>query len=71
MGITQGTYIDMMLKTFSMENSKRRLILMSRGVSLSEKVSPAKTSEEREHMRRILDASALGFIHVRNVMYST
>ena len=71
LGLTQGTYIDMMLKPFSMENSKRRLILMSHGVSLSKKVSPAKTSEERERMRRLFDASALRSIHVRNVMYST
>ncbi|KAL8147684.1 hypothetical protein AgCh_005128 [Apium graveolens] len=36
-GLTQGTYIQKVLKRFSMENSKRGLIPMSHGVSLSEK----------------------------------
>ncbi|KAK1383803.1 Zinc finger, CCHC-type [Heracleum sosnowskyi] len=44
-----------------MENSKRGLILMSHGVSLSEKMSP-KTPEERERISKIPYASAIGSI---------
>lgn len=60
-GLTQGTYIEKVLKRFSMENSKRGLIPMSHGVSLSEKMSP-KTPEERERMSKIPYASAIGSI---------
>ncbi|KAL8097695.1 hypothetical protein AgCh_030709 [Apium graveolens] len=60
-GLTQGTYIQKVLKRFSMENSKRGLIPMSHGVSLSEKMSP-KTPEERERMSKIPYASAIGSI---------
>ena len=60
-GLTQGTYIEKVLKRFSMENSKRGLISMSHGVSLSEKMSP-KTPEERERMSKIPYASAIGSI---------
>ena len=44
-----------------MENSKRGLIPMSHGVSLSEKMSP-KTPEERERMSKIPYALAIGSI---------
>ncbi|KAL8100056.1 hypothetical protein AgCh_032353 [Apium graveolens] len=44
-----------------MENSKRGLIPMSHGVSLSEKMSP-KTPEERERMSKIPYASTIGSI---------
>ncbi|KAL8118599.1 hypothetical protein AgCh_016205 [Apium graveolens] len=37
-GLTQGTYIQKVLKRFSMKNSKRGLIPMSHGVSLSDKM---------------------------------
>ena len=60
-GLTQGTYIKKVLKRFSMENSKRGLIPMSHGVSLSGKMSP-KTPEERERMSKIPYASAIGSI---------
>ncbi|XP_074327533.1 secreted RxLR effector protein 161-like [Apium graveolens] len=61
LGLTQSTYIKKVLKRYSMENSKRGLIPMSHGVSLSKKMSP-KTFEERERMSRIPYASAIGFI---------
>lgn len=61
LGLTQGTYIDSMLRRYSMENSKRGLIPMSHGVSLSKKMCP-KTSEERERMNKIPYASAIGSI---------
>lgn len=60
-GLTQGTYIEKVLKRFSMENSKRGLIPMSHGVSLSKKMSP-NTPEERERMSKIPYASAIGSI---------
>ncbi|KAL8119964.1 hypothetical protein AgCh_017189 [Apium graveolens] len=60
-GLTQGTYIQKVLKRFSMENSKRGLIPMSHGVSLSGKMSP-KTPEERERMSKIPYASVIGSI---------
>ena len=61
LGLTQGTYIKKLLKRYSMENSKRGLIPMSHGVSLSKKISP-KTSEEKERMSKIPYASAIGSI---------
>ena len=61
LGLTQSTYIDKVLKRFSMENSKRGLIPMSQGIHLSKKHSP-NTSEERERMSRIPYASAIGSI---------
>ena len=60
-GLTQGTYIEKVLKRFSMENSKRGLIPMSHGVSLSEKMYP-KTPGERERISKIPYASAIGSI---------
>ncbi|KAL8148289.1 hypothetical protein AgCh_005603 [Apium graveolens] len=60
-GLTQGTYIQKVLKRFSMENSKRGLIPMSHGVSLSKKMSP-KTPEEKERMSKIPYTSAIGSI---------
>ncbi|XP_074356212.1 uncharacterized protein LOC141695904 [Apium graveolens] len=61
LGLTQSTYIKKVLKRYSMENSKRGLIPMSHGVSLSKKISP-KTSEERERMSRIPYTSVIGSI---------
>jgi hypothetical protein len=60
-GLTQGTYIEEVLKMFSMENSKRGLITMRYGVSLSKKMS-SETLEERERMSKIPYASAIGSI---------
>ncbi|KAL8088123.1 hypothetical protein AgCh_038046 [Apium graveolens] len=62
--LTQGTYIQKVLKRFSMENSKRGLIPMIHGVSLSEKMSP-KTPEERERMSKIPYASTIGSIMIQ------
>jgi hypothetical protein len=60
-GLTQGTYIEKVFKKFSMENSKRGLITMRYGVSLSEKMS-SETLEERERMSKIPYALAIGSI---------
>ena len=51
-----------------MENSKRGLIPMSHGVSLSETMSP-KTPEERERISNIPYASAIGYIMYAMFMY--
>ena len=61
LGLSQGTYIDSMLKRFSMEDSKRGLIPMSHGIQLSKKQAP-KTPEERDRMSKIPYASAIGSI---------
>src|SRR6516162_5228628 len=61
LGLSQSTYIDKVLKRFNMEQSKRGLLPMSRGTSLSKEMSP-KTLEEREKMNRISFASTVGSI---------
>ncbi|CAA0837927.1 Unknown protein, partial [Striga hermonthica] len=59
--LSQSTYINKVLKRFSIEESKRGHIPMSHGVSLSKTMSP-KTPEERERMSHIPYASAIGSI---------
>ena len=61
LGLSQSTYIVKVLKRFSMEESKRGLVPMSHGISLSKEMSP-KTKEEKERMKRIPYASAVGSI---------
>ena len=61
LGLTQSTYIDKMLKRFSMDQSKRGYLPMSHGINLSKSMCP-KTQDEREHMKRISYASAIGSI---------
>jgi len=60
-GLSQSTYVDKVLKRFSMENSKRGFLPMSHGVHLSKTQSPS-TPGELEDMRRIPYASAIGSI---------
>ena len=59
--LSQGAYIDKVLKRFSMENSKRGFLPMSHGIKLSKTQCPA-SKEERERMSRIPYASAIGSI---------
>ena len=59
--LSQRTYIDKVLKRFSMENSKRGFLLMSHGIKLSKTQCPT-SKEERERMSRIPYASAIGSI---------
>ena len=61
LGLSQSTYIDKVLKRFSMENSKRGHMPMSHGVYLSKKMSP-KNEDERIRMSRIPYASTIGSI---------
>jgi hypothetical protein len=60
-GLSQSTYIDKVLKRFSMEDSKRGFLPMSHGISLSRSQCPS-TRDERERMNRIPYASAIGSI---------
>ena len=61
LGLSQSRYIDLVLKRFSMEESKRGYLPMSQGIHLSKKMSP-KTPEERNRMSSIPYASAIGSI---------
>ena len=47
LGLSQSTYIDKVLKRFSMDQSKKGLMPMLRGISLSKDMCP-KTQEERD-----------------------
>ena len=60
-GLSQSTYIDKILKRFKMENSKKGFLPMSTGTILSRTQCP-NTSSERERMREIPYASAIGSI---------
>ena len=64
LGLSQSTYIDTMLKRFSMENSKKGYLPIDHGISLSKRDCPT-TPQERERMGRIPYASAVG-----SIMYS-
>ena len=61
LGLSQSRYIDLVLKRFSMDGSKRGYLSMSQGIHLSKRMSP-KTSEERNRMSSIPYASAVGSI---------
>ena len=61
LGLSQGTYIDKVLRRFNMHGSKKGFIPMSSGINLSKAQSPS-TNEERERMRDIPYASAIGSI---------
>ncbi|KAK8694422.1 hypothetical protein V6N13_071975 [Hibiscus sabdariffa] len=61
LGLSQSTYIDKVLKLFSMEESKRGFLPMRHGISLSKEMCPS-TPQERERMSQIPYASAIGSI---------
>ena len=60
-GLSQSTYINKVLKRFSMENAKKGFLPVSHGQSLSKSQCP-KTTDEREHMNKVPYASAIGSI---------
>ena len=60
-GLSQSTYIDKVLNKFSMQDSKRRFLPMSHGISLSKTQCPM-TQDERDRMSKIPYASAIGSI---------
>ncbi|KAK8660947.1 hypothetical protein V6N13_051852 [Hibiscus sabdariffa] len=61
LGLSQSTYIDKVLKRFSMEESKRGFLPMRHGISLLKEMCPS-TPQERERMSQIPYASAIGSI---------
>ena len=61
LGLSQSTYIDKMLKRFSMERSKRGYIPMVSGITLSKSLCSHK-QDERTHMNMIPYASSIGSI---------
>ncbi|KAK8597313.1 hypothetical protein V6N13_001936 [Hibiscus sabdariffa] len=61
LGLSQSTYIDKVLKRFSMEESKRGFLPMRHDISLSKEMCPS-TPQERERMSQIPYASAIGSI---------
>lgn len=61
LGLSQGTYIDKVLRRFNMHDSKKGFIPMSSGLNLSKTQSPS-TNDERDRMRDIPYASAIGSI---------
>ena len=60
LGTSQSTYIETVLKRFSIKNSKKYFLWIGHGISLSKDCST--TPEEREHMSRVLYASTIGSI---------
>jgi hypothetical protein len=60
-GLSQSTYIDKVLKRFSMEEAKKGFLPMSHGIKLSKTQCPS-TTDERERMSRVPYASAIGSI---------
>ena len=62
LGLSQSTYIDTVLKRFSMENSKKGYLpIIGHEIFLSKKDCPT-TLEVRERMSRVPYASAVGSI---------
>ena len=64
LGLSQSTYIDTMLKRFSIENFKKGYLSIGHGISLSKRDCPT-TPQERERMGRISYAST-----VKSIMYA-
>src|SRR3954462_10574498 len=60
-GLSQSTYIDKVLKRFSMEEAKKGFLPMSHGIKLNKTMCPS-TTDERERMSRVPYASAIGSI---------
>ena len=64
LGLFQSTYIDTMLKRFSMKNFKKSYLSIGHEISLSKKDCPT-TPQERERMNRISYTST-----VDSIMYT-
>ena len=60
-GLTQGTYLEKVLKRFNMEDSKRGAVPTASGITLSKKHCPV-TNAELDYMSKVPYASAIGFI---------
>ena len=64
LGLSQSTYIDILLKWFNMKNFKKSYLSIGHGITLFKKDYPT-TPEKRERMSRIPYASV-----VRSIMYA-
>ncbi|PKI64641.1 hypothetical protein CRG98_014979 [Punica granatum] len=60
-GADKSAYVDIVLRRFSVQDSKKGSLPMLHGISLSKAQSPS-TQEERDRMSRIPYASAIGSI---------
>jgi hypothetical protein len=60
-GLSQDTYIDKVLKRFSMEQSNRGFLPMSHAIHLSKTQCPSMT-DELDRMSKVPYASAIGSI---------
>jgi hypothetical protein len=60
-GLSQSTYIDKVIRRFSMQNSKRGSLPMAHGTVLNKQQCP-KTDKDVENMKRVPYASAIGSI---------
>ncbi|KAJ9556290.1 hypothetical protein OSB04_010904 [Centaurea solstitialis] len=60
-GLSQGTYIDKILKRFRMDESKKGFIPMQHGIVLSKAQCP-ESSQDKDKMKSIPYASAIGSI---------
>ena len=58
LGLSQSRYIDLVLKRFNMEGSKRGYLSIGHGIQLSKKMSP-KTTKEKNKMSSIPYASTV------------
>ena len=70
-----STYLEKMLKKFKMEQSKKEFLPILQGVKLSKTQNPT-TTEDRERMKVIPYASAIGSIkyamlYTRSLVYPT
>jgi len=63
-GLSQDTYMDMVLKRFNMEHSKRGLLPMSHGMCFSDKQCPS-SDEEHKHMSKVPYTIMYGMICTR------
>ena len=64
LGLSQSTYIDKMLKRFSMDQSKRGYISITHGITLSKSMCP-KTQDEKTRMSMTPYAST-----IRSILYA-
>ena len=60
-GLSQNTYLDKILKKFKMDQAKKGFLPVLQGVKLSKTQSPT-TAEDREKMKSVPYASAIGSI---------
>ena len=60
-GLSQSTYIDKVIRRFSMQDSKKGLLPMASGTILNKNQCP-KSDKEKEDMRKVPYASAIGSI---------